>query len=537
MSDNVTYLQCVNTVKAEPLPIAIADNGKSQRSLNKPSSRLVYAFCTDEEQINTVLEKEARFDLTDPTKKIFGGHAKANFKQIVRTNRYNATILIMAEKVVKSESILFPADLIPLKFNIKPSDNRFVRRYGDAYISLIERGAWFLAYYNFHSETYEEQTDVINHFGANAPLGKWMNIDVGFEEKLRTTISRSSVQMHADVYMAGTGDLLTYPEMKNALEFARKFPSQPIEKLAEENLAILRYFVTGYEKIMDGFEHTAKNRDRMLNLQQRRATLESIENQIHNIKVIRETYRPYARPALVQDVALDTTEQNIRSDIRDINRALAAYNEDPGGNIAPLRLSSLKDSNPVPYLAFEIDVSPILGWGTQSRSANYFLSSVRAGRRIKKIYWKNHIGDGYARFGEWLIEYLETNLITGGDKIVTEVFGTRPTDLLQPPGIDFAAGETITKISGVTTWSGPSIRGFDLTTSTGRRVVPFMSAGQMTPFAWEVKPNHFVFDIFIAAGSDIDAVQPASLNLLPASWGPLEPRHMQVASSFVPHVA
>lgn len=532
MLDNVTFFQCVNCVDRSDLPITILDANKRQISVDSPPGRVMYSLCTTEEQITSVLEREANFNITDPTKKVFGGSAESSVSRTIRTSRLNTTIMVMAERVVRSRAITLPASMVPVRLPLSPSDQRFVRRYGDSYVSTIERGAWFLGYYNFYSETYDEQNDVLSHFGVNTPIGKWVNIEAGFNERIQTIINRRNVRRFEDMRMAGTRDLLAYPKMENAVEFALQFPKQPFESLGGDSLAVVRFEVTGYEKIMDGFARTARNRDRMLRLQQRRSALESIEDQIQNINVVREAYRAYARPSLGADLKLEAANKEVLTDINEIDRALASYKVDPGGSLPKVETKFLDTNNPVPFLNFHIDVGPILGTKPGGRSVEYFQKNVRFARRLGKISWKLHRGDGYQRFGLWIVEYLEIDWKTGGDNVLTFSFGKRPTDDLNPPEVSFSAGESITEYSGETHWSGQALRGFEIKTSNGRSIRPFMT-GDGTPFRWVCPDDHFLFEVFIPPGDDIDTVQAASLKILPASWGPLQPEHHTVFTNLV----
>ena len=230
-----------------------------------------------------------------------------------------------------------------VKLTAKPPTNdaeaaRFVKAYGDCFVTEATQGGEYYAVYTFRTTTQKEQESLTASLKAEGVYsGVSANAEV--QTKITRATSKSSVDWTLKQEMTGiTG--ISLPSEDKLIQFALDFSSKTMNRPVTTGFAV-QY----YEKIPDfgGFEKITANRRYFLGNKGLLASLTQIKGVESQIKRLKAVYACYK----FEDPELGSLKDKVEADLGTIEGQVNAWSDNATGNFTNPQLPSLKVGEPV----------------------------------------------------------------------------------------------------------------------------------------------------------------------------------------------
>lgn len=317
------------------------------------SSSMYYQICQSIEELLEAfqIEQSSTLGLLNVSRV----SQKLRFVQSQMVTSTSVSIAIYSQSIEGTETVTHAT----LNSGIQPPQSsqelrEFFMVYGDSYLSARTHGGEYCALYLYHTETREQQSELITELGAAGIFTKG-SLDVSLGTRLNNFNSTTRTHVTFGQTLSGIRNQ-QLPGPDKMIDFALRFPSLPL------TASIITHFMaTGYEhvpRIGSHFNPIADNRDliaRDRTFTDKLGQLEALRNTISSIKDIYRFYRGY------KDNRLDQVETQADTDIEAVVDMIRGYRADPTKRVVQPVFRSLDNGNPL--LQYEVAQSPAYGGG------------------------------------------------------------------------------------------------------------------------------------------------------------------------------
>ena len=277
--------------------------------------------------------------------KAFNATAKMKFMSSLNVTENNLTIVVYARNGIGR----FEVTEVALKPGIKPPADdaeaaKFVRAYGDSYVSAASQGGEYYAVYTFRTTTRTEQSSLTASLRARGISGG-LTVDAEAQVKLTNFVKDTQVSWTLRQEMTGIKGI-SMPGPDEMIGFARNF-----SKLTMNSPVTTDFAVKHYENVPnfgDAFRKVTANRRHFLGERGILASLARLRGLADQIRRLKDIYQVYG----FKDPELDALSPKVETDLKTIEKQVHDWEDDPTGEFARPELPSLARGEPV--LTFEV---------------------------------------------------------------------------------------------------------------------------------------------------------------------------------------
>lgn len=265
--------------------------------------------------------------------------AKMKFMKSLNVTEKSVTVVVYAAV----ETGTWRVTDVALKQGIKPPANdaeaaRFVKAYGDCFVTEATQGGEYYAVYTFRTTTQKEQSSLTASLKAEG-VYSGVSAKAEVQTKITNFATKSSVDWTLKQEMTGiTG--LSLPSEDKLIQFALDFSSKSMNRPVTTGFAVQYYEnipgFGGFEKITANRRYFLGDKGMLASL----ARLKGVENQIKRLKDIYACYK-------FEDSELDSLKDKVEADLGTIEGQVNAWRDNATGNFANPQLPSLKVGEPV----------------------------------------------------------------------------------------------------------------------------------------------------------------------------------------------
>ncbi|HKR24003.1 MAG TPA: hypothetical protein VJS15_01995 [Allosphingosinicella sp.] len=268
--------------------------------------------------------------------------AKMKFVQELNVTANSVTIVVYA---THSTGIWRVKDIaLDPEADIKDAA-KFVRSYGDSFVSAATEGGEYYAVYAFRTETREQQTKLTGELKAKG-LGGGVTVNAAAQAKLTEFLNSTNVSRTFDQEITG----ITNPDLPaedKLIEFALAFPKKTLDAPVTTSFAVSSY--EDVPRFPDMFEAVRKARRHFLGEDGVLRSLAKLRGIQDKIAWLENIYRRYNYDG---DKDLPTFKSQVDADVLKITQQITDWEDDPTGKFEKPQLPSLAKGEPaLNYLA------------------------------------------------------------------------------------------------------------------------------------------------------------------------------------------